>query len=147
MQECGGRGFLPGFVDGLAVANRLPSGAPSLVVFSADDAVVRMAADAVPPSWSVNHYRDPNDARSILSKPGTRLAVIDDEAILDSTLGLLVERIHRHAPQAFVLYVASSHSVEIERRARALGVQYYTAKPLDYDRTVRVLRSFARAGK
>ncbi len=46
------------------------------------------------------------------------------------------------APSALLIYVAESHQPEAERRARAYAAQYYTAKPLDPDRTLRVLESF-----
>ncbi len=116
------------------------------MVFSMDAAVLGIATAAVPRSWRIEVCRDSHVARAVLSQSGVQLAVIDDDGIEDATLHWLLERIHRSAPYALVVYIASSHSAAVERRARALGVQYYTAKPLDHDRVLRVLQSFARVG-
>jgi DNA-binding NtrC family response regulator len=117
----------------------------TMVVFSVDQSVVEMAAAAAPSTWAVENCRDPHEARAVLGRPAIRLVILDDEAINESTRGWLLDRIHRYAPQALVIYVAASHDPENERRARASRVQYYTAKPLDTNRTLRVLRSFLNA--
>ncbi len=101
-----------------------------------------MAAAAAPSTWAIQNCTDPQEARGALARPGVRLVIMDDEAINESTRGWLLDRIHRYAPHALVIYVAASHDAESERRARASRVQYYTAKPLDQDRTLRVLKSF-----
>jgi DNA-binding NtrC family response regulator len=106
---------------------------------------MELAAAAVPATWEVHSCIDPHDARSLLTRPSVRLVIVDDEAIAHSTRGWLLDRIHRYAPHALVIYVAASHDLENERRARASRVQYYTAKPLDTTRTLRVLKSFVNA--
>jgi hypothetical protein len=71
--------------------------------------------------------------------------VIDDAAIEEPTRGWLLDQVRRLAPSALVAYIASNHTPEIERRARSLGVQYYISRPVDRDRTIRVLHSFVSA--
>jgi DNA-binding NtrC family response regulator len=123
----------------------VPELARAMVVFSADPRVVEMAAAAAPSTWAVQNCADPHDARGVLARPGVRLVILDDEEINESTRGWLLDRIHRYAPLSLVIYVAASHDLENERRARASRVQYYTAKPLDKDRTLRVLKSFVNS--
>jgi len=53
--------------------------------------------------------------------------------------------VRKNAPHALVAYIAAVHSLEIERRARTYRVQYYTSKPIDRERTLRVLHSFEHA--
>jgi DNA-binding NtrC family response regulator len=114
-------------------------------VFTADKAVEELAAAAVPQTWEVQRCPDSQAAREFLTRPAVRLVVVDDEAIADSTRSWLLDRIHRYAPHALVIYVAGSHDPDNERRARASRVQYYTAKPLDTTLTLRVLKSFVNA--
>jgi hypothetical protein len=71
--------------------------------------------------------------------------VIDDAAIEDLTRGWLLDKVHRWAPDALVAYIASAHAPEVERRVRSLGVHYYLSRPVDRERTLRVLRSFVLA--
>jgi DNA-binding NtrC family response regulator len=117
----------------------------SILLFTADQGVLELAAAAAPPTWEVQSCTDPQAARDLLTRPSVRLVIVDDEAMADSTRAWLLDRIRRYAPHALVIYVAASHDPESERRARASRVQYYTAKPLDTPRTLRVLKSFVNA--
>ncbi|HUO04958.1 MAG TPA: hypothetical protein VMU16_07145 [Candidatus Binataceae bacterium] len=104
-----------------------------------------MAEEAVPAPWVVERCSDHADSRSILIRPGLKLIVIDDRDIDESTRGWLLDQIHRHARGALIAYIASSHSEEAERSIRAHQVHYYTSRPIDRDRTGRVIASFANA--
>ncbi|HYB89619.1 MAG TPA: hypothetical protein VEC38_01100 [Candidatus Binataceae bacterium] len=120
-----------------------PADSPlTMLVFSNDDAVQSLAAEAAVPPWSVERCTDVGESRSRLVKPGVRLVVVDDAAIEESTRGWVLEQIRKYAVRAMVVYIASDHSDQSERRARAFPVQYYTSKPLDHDRALRVLQSF-----
>jgi hypothetical protein len=103
---------------------------PRLMVFSTDKLVINIAAAAVPVSWQVDNCRDSKGARTALRISGMELAVIDDGAINDWRLAWLAGQIRWRAPDALVVYIASAHSPEIEKRARSFGADYYTAKPL-----------------
>jgi hypothetical protein len=73
--------------------------------------------------------------------------VIDDAAIDESSRGWLLGQVHRWAPDALVAYIASAHAPAVERRVRSQGVQYYLSRPVDRERTLRVLRSFVVAAR
>jgi DNA-binding NtrC family response regulator len=117
----------------------------AIAVFSRDQSVVKMIAECVGDSWIIEKFADPQDARAFLLKPSLKIVVIDDEAIEESTRGWLLDQVQKRAPHALVAYIAATHSPENERRARAYRVQYYTSKPMDAERTRRVLHSFASA--
>jgi DNA-binding NtrC family response regulator len=117
----------------------------SIVVFSRDESIVKLIAEGMGDSWLMQTFADPNEARASLLKPGVRIVVIDDEAIDESTRGWLLDQVRKWAPQALVVYIAATHSDQTERRTRTYRVQYYTSKPIDRERTLRVLHSFERA--
>jgi hypothetical protein len=71
-----------------------------------------------------------------------RLVVIDDEAVSEQDRGWLLGQIRRSLDGATLLYVAGSHSVENERRARGHGALYYTAKPIQSGELTSVLKGF-----
>lgn len=116
-----------------------------MAVFSRDASIVKMIAESMSDSWVMEKFADPHQADGFLLKPGVRIVVIDDEAIEESTRGWLLDQVQRRAPHALVAYIAAIHTPEAERRARAYNVQYYTSKPVDRERTLRVLHSFERA--
>jgi len=114
-------------------------------VFSRDESVVKTIAEGMSDSWVMEKFTDPHEGHAFLLKPDARIVVIDDEAIDESTCGWLLGQVRKHAPRALVAYIAAVHSPETERRARAYNVQYYTSKPMDRERTLRVLHSFEHA--
>jgi len=80
-----------------------------------------------------------------MSESTPRLIVIDDEDIGEDDRRWLFERIRHLAPRALVIYVATLHDVETEKRARAQGVHYYMSKPIDPHRFTDVSLAFMRA--
>ncbi|HYL60348.1 MAG TPA: hypothetical protein VEU51_15880 [Candidatus Acidoferrales bacterium] len=119
----------------------------AVVVVSSDESVVNFIAENMSDSWVVQHCADPHRAPSMLGRVEAKIVVIDDESIDESTRGWLFDQVHKRLPHALVAYIAANHSPASERRARAYNVQYYTSKPLDQERTLRVLRSFAGAAR
>jgi len=118
--------------------------APTLVLFSADKELTALVRQNVKAPWKVELCEDPAIGREALSRPSVRLVIVDDGAVDEEARGWLLDRIRKFVPQALLIYIASSHSEVDERRARSYSAQYYTAKPLDLDRTARVIESFAR---
>lgn len=114
----------------------------AIAVLSRDESIVKMIDQGLKDSWVMEKFTDPHDARRFLIKPGVRIVVIDDEAVEESTRGWLLDQVRKWAPHALVAYIAANHSPENERRARTYHVQYYTSKPMDRERTLRVLHSF-----
>lgn len=115
-----------------------------MVVFSTDKNVLDLAEKALPSSWKLERVENLGFGREILSRPKVALIILDDESVTEESRGWLLDHIRRFAPSALLVYVAARHSPEDEKRARAYAAQYYTAKPLDPDRTLRVLQSFLR---
>jgi DNA-binding NtrC family response regulator len=119
----------------------------AVVVVSSDESLVNFVADNMGESWVVERCADPHLLPAILGRAPVKIVVIDDETIDESTRGWLFDQVRKRSPQALVAYIAANHSPAAERRARAYDVQYYTSKPLDRERTLKVLRSFAGAAR
>jgi len=117
----------------------------AIAVFSRDQSIVELIAEGLSDSWIIEKFSDLQEARAFLRKPGVRIVVIDDEAVEESTRGWLLDQVRKGAPHALIAYIAAVHSLETERRARTYRVQYYTSKPIDRERTLRVLHSFEHA--
>lgn len=116
-----------------------------MLIFSTDEWLIEIVKRGLEPVWVVDRCLDPTHAHARLSKPGIRIVVVDDAVIEETTRGWLLDQARRLVPQALIAYVASNHSPDVERRARSHRIQYYVAKPIDPDRIVTVLRSFAEA--
>ena len=132
--------------------HRSPQGAPiagnmvrMAVVFSQDQSIIGLIRDGLTDGWRIDPCSEPDDARFFLQRADIGIVVIDDEAIDQPTRGWLLDQVHRWAPDALVAYIASAHTPEVERRARSRGVQYYLSRPVDRERALRVLHSFAVA--
>jgi len=117
---------------------------PTLVLFSSDKELTALVRNTVKAPWKIELCEDPAMGREALSRPSVRLVIVDDGAVDEEARGWLLDRIRKFVPQALIIYVASTHSEADERRARGYSAQYYTAKPLDADRTARVIESFVR---
>ncbi len=115
------------------------------VVFSQDDAIFTLIADGLGNGWRLDRCAEAGRARASLVQAGVGIVVIDDGAIEEGTRGWLLDQVRKWAPNALVVYIASNHSPEIERQARAHSVQYYASQPIDRERTVRILHSFVAA--
>jgi DNA-binding NtrC family response regulator len=118
--------------------------APSLVIFSADQELSGLVQKIAAAPWKIERCEDPAIGREVLSRPNVRLVVVDDATVDEEARGWLLDRIRRFVPQALLIYIASTHSPNDEMRARRYSAQYYTAKPLDLDRTARVIQAFIR---
>jgi DNA-binding response OmpR family regulator len=124
----------------IAVSTALSS--PTIVVFSSDPSLVSLVQEVCPRAWQVESCQDPENGQDILSHPDIRMVVVDDEKIQEQLRGWLLDRVRKFASQALLFYVAALHSEADEKRARSYQAQYYTSKPLDAGRTLRVLESF-----
>jgi DNA-binding response OmpR family regulator len=118
--------------------------APTLLLFSGDKELTSLVRKSVKAPWKIELCEDPAIGREVLSRPSVRLVIVDDGSVDEEARGWLLDRIRKFVPQALLIYIASTHTEADERRARGYAAQYYTAKPLDLDRTGRVIESFAR---
>jgi DNA-binding response OmpR family regulator len=117
---------------------------PTLLLFSADRDLTALVKKTVKAPWKIELCEDPAIGREALARPSVRLVIVDDGTVDEEARGWLLDRIRKFVPQALLIYIASAHSEADERRARGYSAQYYTAKPLDPDRTARVIESFVR---
>jgi|SRR5271163_53372 len=116
-----------------------------LVITNGDESLCSLAEQAGASAWSIESCRDAVNARERLSEATPQLILIDDEAVRADDRGWLLERICRQAPRTFVIYVATHHDAETEKRARAHGVHYYMSKPVDPNRVIQVSQAFIKA--
>jgi DNA-binding NtrC family response regulator len=117
---------------------------PTIVLFSADDDLAQLVRQAAQETCGVEHRRSAQNSSALLAQPHVRLVLVDDGAIEERERGWLLTQIRKRLPDASLLYIAADHNLENEKRARANGASYYTAKPLDAERFLQVLRSFLK---
>jgi DNA-binding NtrC family response regulator len=113
-------------------------------MFSADKELTALIKKIAAAPWKIQRCEDPTIGREALSYPNVRLVIVDDAAVDEEARGWLLDRIRRFVPQALLIYIASTHTPNDEMRARRYSAQFYTAKPLDLDRTGRVIEAFIR---
>lgn len=118
---------------------------PMVLVFSSDDSLSRLVKGAVSAHYEVERCDNVVAVRASLQQSLLKVVIFDDDGVEKDTRGWVQAQIRRSAPDALKVYVASAHSAEGERRARARGAHYYTAKPIDRQQFLRVVRSFLEA--
>ena len=106
----------------------------ALVAATRDEAIedlverVRAQLDVEPPKLTT--VRNLPDCLLAVQLLDPRLLILDDgiqvQPAGDATI---LDRIHRLRPGLAVVYVASNHSLELEREVRRRGVLFYVARP------------------
>jgi DNA-binding response OmpR family regulator len=109
---------------------------------SNDDALANIVDLAMEQPWRLKRHSYTGEVLDFFRLAGVRLVIVDDEAVTERDRGWLLGQVRRNLNEAILLYVASSHSVENERRARGHGAHYYTAKPVNRDELTMVLKGF-----
>ena len=115
----------------------------TLLLLSDDDALVKLVRAVIRPPWKIDH-RENLDRSDLFRQPNVRLVLVDDGVTKEGERGWLLGQIRQRASGVPLVYVADSHDLENERRARASGAHYYTSKPVDEQQFVQVLRSFLK---
>jgi DNA-binding response OmpR family regulator len=83
----------------------------------------------------------------LLATQRPRLVILDDDLSDTKALDLL-RRLYCLGPKLLIVYLASCHTLELEREVRRLGVLYYTEKPPDPEVLKRILdTTFPAAGQ
>jgi len=116
---------------------------PTLLLLSDDDALVKLVREVIGPPWRIDHHENV-DRSDLFRQPNVRLVLVDDGVIKEAERGWLLGQIRQRASGVPLMYVADSHDLENERRARSSGAHYYTSKPVDEHQFVLVLRSFLK---
>jgi|SRR5579863_24190 len=119
---------------------------PHMIVTSSEETLTLYAREAAGRRWHLQTFADIPSAPGLQNWLGLRLIVIDDEVLPEANRAAALSQIREWAPRASLVYVAGQHSAETEKSARAWGVNYYTSKPIEYDRFATVLRAFLESG-
>lgn len=120
---------------------------PVVALLSNDDDLARIVASAVEIPWRFQRHFYTGGLLDFLQIAGVRLVIVDDELVSQSDRSWLLAQVRRNLANADLLYVAGTHSIENERRARGNGAQYYTAKPIDAGELIEVLKGFMNRSK
>ncbi len=102
----------------------------TLLLLSDDEALVELVRGIIRPPWKIDH-RENLRRDDLFRQPNVRLVLVDDGVTKEGERGWLLGQIRRRIPGVPLVYVADSHDLENERRARASGAHYYTSKPVD----------------
>jgi DNA-binding response OmpR family regulator len=115
---------------------------PIVALLSNDDDLAHIVNSATEMPWRLERYFYTGEVLGFMRLAGVRLVIVDDESVSESDRGWLLGQVHHNMRDATLLYVAGSHSIENERRARSNGANYYTAKPIQAGELTNVLKGF-----
>lgn len=121
-----------------------PKQRPMVFVLTRDQSLKRLISNICAPSWLVETSPDPSFGHELMLERSVRMLIIDDEVIPAAERGWFCNQINKLAPDAAFVYVASQHSSEIERTARANGAMCYLAQPLDSARLTTMLQAWLK---
>lgn len=117
---------------------------PTILVLTRDVSLRQLISDVCPSPWAVESQSEPGPSRDLTLERNVRMVVIDDEVVSAPERGWLCNQINKLAPGAAMIYIASQHSAEVEKTARAHGALYYTSKPLDSGRLSKLLQAWLK---
>ena len=117
---------------------------PTILVLTRDASLRQLISDVCPSPWAVESQTEPGPSRDLTLERNVRMVVIDDEVVSAPERGWLCNQINKLAPGAAMIYIASQHSAEVEKTARAHGALYYTSKPLDSGLLSKLLQAWLK---
>jgi isopropanol dehydrogenase (NADP+) len=118
----------------------MPS-APDMLVISNDGLLLSSARRACGSQYLLETASRAD--RSLLrSNSRAGIVVIDDAVVPDDQRVERLGDLRSCVPHASLIYVARNHSIEYERWARGMGVDYYVAKPIEGESFSLVLARF-----
>lgn len=117
---------------------------PTILALSDDRSLVEVLLKNCSRPWKIKVTGDFTSYLNLVPNGECRVVVVDDEKVLATDRGWLLNKIQNWMPQAFIVYVASQHSPEVERMARSRGAGYYLSKPVDIERLTHLLGGLQR---
>lgn len=117
---------------------------PTIVALSDDHGLVELLLRNCARPWKVTVTGDFTTYIDLAPNGECKVVVVDDEKLLEADRGWLLNKLQNWMPQAFVVYVASHHSPEVEIFARSRGAGYYLSKPVDTERLTHLLTALQR---
>ena len=120
--------------------------APTLLLLSDDELLVRLVCQIVGPPWRlVRHASGKHVGGGMFTQPNVRLVIFDDQAVEESDRGRMLKQIRKRFSGTPLLYIAATQTDANEKRARSNGAHYYVSKPLSPVPFGQVLSSFLEA--
>jgi DNA-binding NtrC family response regulator len=116
---------------------------PTILALSEDHDLIELLLKNCGPPWKVTVSAG-FSCLYLRFNGDCRVVVMDDEKLLEADRGWLLNKIQNRMPQAFVIYIASQHTTEVERLARTHGAGYYLSKPIDTERLTHVITALQR---
>lgn len=126
------------------VSSNHPKRHPTIVALTDDHDLVELLLKTCMRPWKVTVAGDFPTYLNIASNGECKVVVVDDEKLVEADRGWLLNKLQNWMPQAFIVYVASHHSPDVEKLARSRGAGYYLSKPVDNDRLINLLSALQR---
>jgi DNA-binding NtrC family response regulator len=117
---------------------------PTMLALSDDRELVELLLRTCNRPWKVKVTSDFTSYFNVMPNGDCKVVVVDDEKLLEADRGWLLNKIQNWMPQAFIVYIASQHTPEVERVARSRGAGYYLSKPVDTERLSHLLNGLQR---
>jgi DNA-binding NtrC family response regulator len=117
---------------------------PTVLALSDDRGLVELLLKNCSRPWKVKVTDDFTSYLNLIPNGDCRVVVVDDEKVLEADRGWLLNKIQNWIPQAFIVYIASRHTPDVERLARSRGAGYYLSKPVDTERLTHLLSGLQR---
>jgi DNA-binding NtrC family response regulator len=115
-----------------------------MLALSDDRELVELLLRTCNRPWKVKVTSDFTSYFNVMPNGDCKVVVVDDEKLLEADRGWLLNKIQNWMPQAFIVYIASQHTPEVERVARSRGAGYYLSKPVDTERLSHLLNGLQR---
>ena len=117
---------------------------PTIVALSDDHDLVELLLRTCVRPWKVTVTGDFTSYLNLVPDGECRVVVLDDEKLPETDRGWLLNKLQNWMPQAFLVYIASRHTPEVEKFARSRGAGYYLSKPIDAERLTHLLTALQR---
>lgn len=114
------------------------------LLLSDDAELASLVASVARQPWQVDQRLSISKGADFWERGSPQLVLLDDSVVPESERGWLLRQIRKYSTQTGLIYIASVHDEENEKRARAGGAHYYTAKPIHGGHLTGVLSSFLK---
>jgi len=108
-----------------------PSPVPIVLVLSQDSSLRALVASNCQQPWRIEVKENLDSILEFAHRRNVRLVVFDDELLPAENADVVLNRVCSLANEVPMLYVAGTHSAEVEKGARCNGAVCYVSKPLE----------------
>ncbi len=114
---------------------------PDILVISNDALLISSARQASGGRYTLKVAPDAENS-ALRFDSGVDTIVLDDYVVPETRRGNRLAYLRARLPRASLIYVATRHSIDYEKWARAMGVSYYVSRPIDSASFTALLASF-----